>query len=259
MATRKFPFSSDPFFVNLRLIAEEVKTEPGYRIFVDRVRRYGDSMSVLGDLAQARALLEASRREAMSNADGDEGEQLKAGALLSQAIIIYSRATKSRSRHRSFVPVQKGMPGNLRAIHDRVVRLRDDAIAHYGPGPGPGGRHWSKETVVLRIDGSTASLVLPYSHSTYQEDLSAEIGRLVEFCIQNAWEICSERADLLLEECTRLLHSEDSFAGRLQKAEFDVAGFFHDDEASIQSFINSRSTAGTIPPTRYARVRHPTS
>jgi hypothetical protein len=260
MAPLEIP--SDPFFSDLRRLAGAARGEPEYCIFEERVRRYGDAMSILADLADARRMLDALARPEptkASSAAADRDRHVTANALLSQAIILYARAAKSRSRHRTFVPLQRGMPPELRLIHDKVVQLRDDAIAHFGPGTGPGGRHWAKETVVLRIDGSVATLVLPYSRSTYQDDLAHQLGILVDHCTTKIWDICSDRADLLLKEGTRLLHFEADFGARLRAAEFDLKGFFNHDRASIQAFLNGRSSAGTIPPTIYAPVEYPTA
>jgi hypothetical protein len=233
-----------------------------YRVFVERVRRYGDAMSILGDLAEAKRMLVAlARHHSLANADaaGDEDRYVTLSALLSQAVILYARAAKSKANHRTFVPLQRNLPPELRAVHDNVVQLRDDAIAHFGPGDGPGGRHWAQETVVLRIDGTVATLALPFSHSVYQEDLAKQLEVLVDHCITAMWGICGERADLLLQECTRLLHTQPHFQAQLSEAEFDLAEFFHHDKASIERFVSGRSSAGTLPAPTYAPVKYPTS
>jgi hypothetical protein len=250
-----------PFFSDLRRLAGAVGELAPYSVFLERVRRYGDAMSVLGDLAEAKRMLVALTRHRStvdSSTAPDEDRFVTLSALLSQAIILYTRAAKSRSNHRAFVPLQRNLPPELRPIHDNVVRLRDDAIAHFGPGQGSGGRHWAQETVVLRIDGTVATLALPYSHSVYQNDLATQLEVLVDHCVAKMWGICGERADLLLEECTRLLHTRADFGAQLRAAEFDLGEFFHHDQASIESFINGRASAGTLPSPIYAPVEYPT-
>jgi hypothetical protein len=55
-------------------------------------------------------------------------------ALLCSAIIFYARATKSHSNHRKTFDIRSQMDDMEKDRHDLIVRLRDDAIAHYGPG-----------------------------------------------------------------------------------------------------------------------------
>jgi hypothetical protein len=113
--------------------------------------------------------------------------------------------------------------------------------------------------VVLRIDGTVATLALPYSHSVYQDDLAKQLEVLVDHCVAKMWGVCGERADLLLQECTRLLHTQADFEAQLNANEFDLDKFFHHDAASIERFVSGRSSAGTLPPPTYAPVKYPTS
>jgi hypothetical protein len=55
-------------------------------------------------------------------------------ALLCSAIVFYTRATKSQSDHRKTFDMRAQMDDLEKGRHDMLVRLRDDAIAHYGPG-----------------------------------------------------------------------------------------------------------------------------
>lgn len=54
-------------------------------------------------------------------------------ALLCSAIVFYARATKSASDHRKTFDIRPKMDAEERERHDMLVRLRDDAFAHYGP------------------------------------------------------------------------------------------------------------------------------
>ncbi|MEO6432530.1 MAG: hypothetical protein ABIO29_00940 [Sphingomicrobium sp.] len=55
-------------------------------------------------------------------------------ALLVTGILFYVRATKSSSDHRKTFDLRARFDDLERQDHDLLVRLRDDALAHYGPG-----------------------------------------------------------------------------------------------------------------------------
>lgn len=55
-------------------------------------------------------------------------------ALLCSAIVFYARATKTQSDHRKTFDIRSQMDDAEKLRHDMLVALRDDAIAHYGPG-----------------------------------------------------------------------------------------------------------------------------
>jgi hypothetical protein len=55
-------------------------------------------------------------------------------ALMCSAIVFYARATKSDSDHRKTFDLRRLMDEHERENHDLICRLRDDAMAHYGPG-----------------------------------------------------------------------------------------------------------------------------
>jgi len=55
-------------------------------------------------------------------------------AFLWTAITCYARATKSGSKHRKTFDIRRFMDAEELERHDLICALRDDAIAHYGPG-----------------------------------------------------------------------------------------------------------------------------
>jgi len=55
-------------------------------------------------------------------------------ALTCAAIVFYGRAAKGTSKHRKSFDLRPHFDERERQNHDLICRLRDDAIAHYGPG-----------------------------------------------------------------------------------------------------------------------------
>jgi hypothetical protein len=55
-------------------------------------------------------------------------------ALQSSAVVYYTRSTKTRSKHRRTFDIRPYLDERETETHDLFCRLRDDAIAHFGPG-----------------------------------------------------------------------------------------------------------------------------
>lgn len=55
-------------------------------------------------------------------------------ALTTSAVVFYARATKSRSDHRATFDIRPMLNDREKEQHEAICQLRDDAIAHYGPG-----------------------------------------------------------------------------------------------------------------------------
>jgi hypothetical protein len=251
-----------PLFFNLDGIVAAVTPGRKYVRFVTQVRRYKEAMSALNDFRDSADCLEMLAEHnplKQVPACQTQSHQITCGALLSHAILLYVRAAKTSSKHRGALPVLARMPADFRAVHERMVALRDNAIAHYGPGPGGARPDWARETTALRMDGQVASLALLYSRTTVQTDLPGDLRRLLSYAVNRGWEIASERADQLLAEGARLSREDREFVGMLEKHAIDLHEFFGGDEAAVQQAIASDSTAQTFEKSSYFATEFPLS
>lgn len=55
--------------------------------------------------------------------------------LICASVVFYARATKSESHHRITFDMRRHFDAEEKKQHELLCSLRDDAIAHYGPGP----------------------------------------------------------------------------------------------------------------------------
>lgn len=213
-------------------------------------------MSVVNDLRECTEILEALRQEVGDDASklgSGSASPVVAGALLAQAVIWYVRATKTSSDHRSFVPIAKRMPADLAVFHQRMVDLRDGALAHFGPGEDGDRPRWAKELASLRVDGDQATLTFLYTRSKMQTDLPQQLQALLDYAVPRAWEIANERGDILLGETKRLYDSDEAFAEKLRTLNLDLWSVFDGDPVAVQQAIDCRSTAETFVPPSYWR------
>lgn len=93
-----------------------------------------DIHSAHSDLKIANEL--AARFIALEKAEGfprDVRDDLGL-SLLVTGIVFYARATKTSSKHRKTFQIRSKLDANETADHDLMIRLRDDALAHFCPG-----------------------------------------------------------------------------------------------------------------------------
>lgn len=140
---------------------------------------------------QAQAMLsEQPRREGTSFQDG-------LLALVSSAVIYYVRATKSSSDHRRTFDIRSNLEPDERAMHERLCALRDDAVAHYGPG-------YLTDNVKLRSDhmvvASTGKLVAISRHTYAAPDFVASLAQQAQRAVLIMQRLFHEREALLTVE-----------------------------------------------------------
>ncbi len=87
-------------------------------------------------------------------------------ALLSSTIVYYARATKSGSDHRRTYQLRNHFSTAEIATHDLLCRLRDDAIAHFGPGKLADGTTLRSDFLCVAESGR----LMAVSRSTYATD-----------------------------------------------------------------------------------------
>lgn len=167
--------------INLKAAGEALPER--YNKLQRMIRHTSDAHSVHSDLAIAYdmmlslpTLVEMSRRQ-------DHQPNWASNAALAafnSAIILYVRATKTSSNHRTAFDILKGLSSDQRASHEKMCDLRDDAIAHYGPGEGYGGPVWQWEGMYLPLDRHDDLRIMKVSRRVFQQtQLEGELTRLI--------------------------------------------------------------------------------
>jgi hypothetical protein len=118
--------------IDLNRLAGALPAE--HAALVGKIRRCRDSHSVHTDLMHASDMIGSVEAAFGAAQSGVGWAQHAVPALVYSAIILYARATHSDSKHRVRINLTKHFTPAQKALHDRIVTLRNDALAHYGPG-----------------------------------------------------------------------------------------------------------------------------
>lgn len=150
--------------IDLLAAAEELQAD--FPTISRKIKRLSDCHSIKVDLDIALDMIALCPAASRAHDAGLEWAQHASMAMMHSAVVFYVRATKSKSDHRGTLDLRAKFSGDQRNFHDQLVALRDDAVAHFGPGPLPSGFTFHDEKLVLPIDRQDGSSVMMVSRRT---------------------------------------------------------------------------------------------
>lgn len=156
--------------IDLEAAATALKAE--YGIVARLIQQTSDAHSIYTDLATAHdmvctlpSIIQAAKREAAS----PNWASNCALALLNTAIMLYVRATKTSSRHRRSFDMRSKLDAEQKIVHDKLCALRDDAIAHFGPGHLRDNLTWQIEGIFIPLDRPDDLKIMTGSRRIFQQ------------------------------------------------------------------------------------------
>lgn len=169
--------------------------------------------------------------EALS-AEAGSPAQSCAMALLASAINLYARSMKTTSNHRKTFDRTSKLSDDEKLDHDFICKLRDDAIAHFGPGPNSKGYPWHQDGAFAFWDSNAGSLQVftTSKRKVAERDVVSRIQRQIHRALMLVERDIQERNKDVTE---RIANATDGKLSRstLEACECDLKQFFGDDEA----------------------------
>jgi hypothetical protein len=162
-------------------------------------------------------------------------------SLLYSAVIMYARATKSSSKHRRTFDIRDQLTPDELATHNMLCDLRDDAVAHFGPGGRYQGPAWQKEGAFLIGEPDGSARVMTASrrivlHPSLIARLKAQSHRALILADRRVQELNSEVVELLAE----IGHSDSTFNEKMLRNRISLADFFESTQASLDALAGQR-------------------
>ena len=160
------------------LLAAAAELEQAFPTVSHKIKRLSDIHSIKADLDIAFDMIAACPQASRAADAGSPWAEHAGMAMMHSAIVFYARATKSKSYHRSTFDLRTRLSTEERALHDLLCHLRDDAVAHYGPGPLPSGFAFHEEILLLPVDRPEGNNLLMLSRRTcFAPDFVAQFSR----------------------------------------------------------------------------------
>jgi hypothetical protein len=216
------------------------------------IERLASANSIKTDLQIASEMMD-SLEKALKDAEvsSEEGVRSWQGnaalALINSAIILYARATKTSSKHRRNLSFLEHFSDEQKVAHTHLCSLRDDAIAHYGPGATLEGQTWHTEAIFMPLDIRDDLRILTASRRLLKQ---RQLQDLAKTQIHTALEIAEvetkARNSAVVAELNALSAHSDFMESTVQH-HIDLAAFFLSEEEADKVLSNrSGKRSGVI-------------
>lgn len=216
------------------------------------IERLSSANSIKTDLQIACEMMD-SLEEALKEAEtsSELGVRTWQGnaalALINSAIILYVRATKTSSKHRRTLGFVEHFSEEQKQAHAHLCSLRDDAIAHFGPGATLGGQTWHTEAIFVPLDVRYDLRILTASRRLLKQ---RQLQELAKKQISAALEIAEKetmlRNSAVVAELNTLSSDSDFVASTVQH-HIDLSTFFLSEEEADKVLSNrSGKRSGVI-------------
>lgn len=199
-------------------LKEAVKIIRGAQAEVNDLRRAEQMMLMLdavdlGGVEDAKALVFDQAEE-----DGIIGQ-----ALYVAAIVIYVRATERRrqANHKPKPEYERALSAQQMEDHHLILRLRDDALAHWGPGPDRHGRRHHAIAVVADDE----KIGTRWSGANYRGEIAKIVHDLSVTCLAVAEAKLKDATALVVDR----LEAHVEKMGEITLPELDQKAFFEGD------------------------------
>lgn len=181
-------------------------------------------------------------RAAAQHGQAGSDDENCAMALLYSAIVLYARATKSSSRHRNTFNIEQSLDYKELQSHDIINGLRDDAIAHFGPGKNYSGPVWQKDGVfVVNDDQSDGKIVTLSRRLVVNPQLITLIDNQIHRALILSEKNTQKRNSSLTESINKLIQNDDTFLPEIQCFAADLADFVGTSEAAMHILEGPRT------------------
>lgn len=174
-----------------------------------KIRRCRDSHAVHTDLMHSSDMIGSVEAAFEAAQSGTAWAQHTVPALVYSAILLYASATHSDSKHRARINLTKHFTPPQKAVHERIVTLRNDALAHYGPGEITMGFGWNEERLAILLNGPKRGQIMVASRRVgYAPGLPSEMAAHISQVLLMAQREL-ERRDSELTEALNAAIKED--------------------------------------------------
>jgi hypothetical protein len=182
-------------------------------------------MRVLKDFVKAR--------NAILNSD----EQVIVGSIFNNALIHYVRASKSDSDHRKTFFLDRRWSEQLKAKHHIITNLRDDVVAHFGPGK-DGHEVYADDRFVHAEDENGVSLLTPSTRANYREKYINFLNELIAKALVDSEELFSRKAETASKGLADLASNDDYLARVMAETRFSPEDYYFSSE-DAKSFVET--------------------
>lgn len=193
---------------NLTALSERLFAEGRLKPLAGKIQRAQNLASLHADTVMARECLDAlDALLAVTPADNDLSKSITEASLLSNAVMLYARATKTKSDERKDFDLRDRFSPEQKIAHQELCDLRDKAIAHFGSGGSYAGE-WQVELVVLDVTDGGARVGVATRRKTLDKGLMRRARAQIEVASALLRDLSREHIDEATDELNKLAEED---------------------------------------------------
>jgi hypothetical protein len=239
--------------VDLVRLAEHLSSRRHHGELVKAIGRAAALGSIREDLRTALASLRLLEERQRDNPSEDiqalSDDTTIAGALFTQAVILYARATFTTGKRPPLLG-EAALSEEERATHNEVKQLRNGAIGHFGRGEELKDGPLVREAVILSFTRQQRQLGVYTVRAQHKAGLSARLAHLIEVRLREI----ADRQERLFNKVDTLLSAalkaDPTLGPSLPQFEFDLYGFCGNPDAARR--LHTQLERGEIEDMDYA-------
>lgn len=220
MGRKMMAFPELPGLYDLAAFMQTLPSSSDFKKIRGSIEKIGAAGSAHADLELASLHLSAGVELELRKREVQEDAAVlnSIAANYNYALILYSRATQTKSKHRKSFNVQDRFAEVERRQHDLLFKLRNDGVAHFGPGPHESNL-WSADSVVLKVlPGGVLKVATPYMRKGHMLIVNDALEMLIPRAIEIVEAIRVEGVDTFFNEYKRLIHVRPQMRRDLDKS-----------------------------------------
>lgn len=212
-----------------------------HKKFSQLVRRLKDANSAHTDLATAHDMITMAEDIRLQGETSNRFFDRGVMALIYSAVVLYARATKTQSRHRGTLDLRRMFTDSERLVHEEICLLRDDAIAHFGPGKSDDAPTWHEEAVFIPLDRPDDYRIVPVSiRMVFSDEWLRRLSRQIHRAMILSLRVLRKRDEQVVEALHDTFDSDDSFAEFLNKFVVNADEFFGSADRAARVLAGDR-------------------
>ena len=223
---------------DLTALSQRLFTEDRLKPLAGMINRAQDLASMRTDLEIALESLDTLAAIFAAPQSDDLSTSVTEYALLSNAVLLYARATKTTSVERRSFDLSSRFSEQEKIVHQELVDLRDGAIAHFGSGGSYQGL-WHVEAVILQTNIESSRVGVLTRRQTRDVELVKRARTQIAKAHSLIDQICIEKIEKVTAELNKM--NPDDFEKEIRQHLLDLDVMMASQEAAnlVRSSANN--------------------
>lgn len=223
---------------DLTALSQRLFTEDRLKPLAGMINRAQDLASMRADLEIALESLDTLAALFAAPQSDDLSTSVTEYALLSNAVLLYARATKTTSVERRSFDLSSRFSEQEKIMHQELVDLRDGAIAHFGSGGSYQGL-WHVEAVILQTNIESSRVGVLTRRQTRDVELVKRARTQIAKAHSLIDQICIEKIEKVTAELNKM--NPDDFEKEIRQHLLDLDVMMASQEAAnlVRSSANN--------------------